>query len=104
MSGFDVKPVEDCFDGSSIYEYSVKGTIGKELILFLGSLGALDYFPEFPRPFFRVRIDNGSEIKGVFGETRFRITYSRGSKEEFKVFFEKLYADEIWNSKINTGE
>lgn len=97
MSELVITRLEDCFDGSSIFEYSVNGKVCEELIFFLGNFGKLDYFPEFPRPYFRVRIDNGSEIRGVYGETSFRITYCRKCKEVYKLFFESVYEERFLN-------
>jgi len=85
---FETQKVEDCFDGSSIFEYKVYKEIKEEFIIKLNIFGKLYYYKEFPRPFFKIKIQNGSEILGVQGECSFRVVYCKKCKEIYKDFFE----------------
>ena len=64
--------VEDCVDGSRIREIVVDQHLTPQSIRALGSLGELEYFADFPRPFFRV-ISDTYQLKGVQGTTRIRL-------------------------------
>jgi len=57
----------------------------------LGQFGTLDYYPDFPRPFFRVLTDNGAQIKGVQDELSFLVIYPKGQVEKVKEDFEKFF-------------
>ena len=67
-----IRKVEDCFDGSSVFRYRFDGRWTREAIAGLEVLGRLAYYPDFPRPFFRVRTEAGFEVKGVEGEDNCR--------------------------------
>jgi hypothetical protein len=74
MNDFESRKVEDCFDGSRIYEYRLtQRTLDEALIKSLAAIGTLEYFPKFPRPFFRVRSRDGLQLKGVQGERTFQV-------------------------------
>lgn len=60
--------VEDCFDGGTVFKYAFDRKWTAQTIRSLIDLGRLDYFPDFPRPFFRVCGKTGFQIKGVEGE------------------------------------
>lgn len=49
-----VSLIEDCFDGSFRKEIHLDQPISEPFIRYLGNMGVLQYFPHFPRPFFRV--------------------------------------------------
>ncbi len=91
MKILEVKKVEDCFDGSTIYGYSFDEKWTRETIFQLKAMGELDYFPDFPRPFFRVRGKDGLQIKGVEGEDNCRAIYPQKQKEVRKQEFENLF-------------
>lgn len=88
----NIQPVEDCFDGSSVLGYSFDEPWTKESIFRLKAMGKLDYFPEFPRPFFRLRGDGGLQIKGVQGENSCRVIFPKNEKEALRRQFENLFA------------
>lgn len=51
--------------------------VTKALIDFLGSLGNLEYYPSFARPFFRVDVPLRFILKGIEGDRRMRVVLSR---------------------------
>ncbi len=86
-----VEKLEDCFDGSVIYGYTFDVPWAYDGIAYLRRLGELDYFPEFPRPFFRLRGTAGLQIKGVEGECTCRAIFPRTGKEERIKEFEECF-------------
>jgi len=89
MNDFESRKVEDCFDGSRVYEYRlVQSTIDKAFIKSLAALGQLDYFPQFPRPFFCVRSQDGLQLKGVQDEQTFQVILPSKEQQSRKERFE----------------
>lgn len=84
--------VEDCFDGSSVLEYVFDTPWTEEDVLKLREIGEVDYYPHFPRPFFRLRARSGSQAKGVQGETTCRVILPGQRKEDAKREFEALFS------------
>ena len=74
MNGFESKKIEDCFDGSRVVEYCLlEGSVGEAFIKSLKTVGDLEYFPHFPRPFYRVLSGDGLQVKGVQDEQTFQV-------------------------------
>ncbi|MCP4155858.1 MAG: hypothetical protein GY757_49495 [bacterium] len=73
MKVLDFKHIEDCFDGSYIKEVLLDTPISADFIRHLGKLGSLQYFPDFPRPFFRIDSEKAS-LKGIQDNNTFRAT------------------------------
>lgn len=83
--------IEDCFDGSSVFEFFFEECWRRESIIALRILGEVDYFPDFPRPFFRVKKKGGLQIKGVEGERSCRVIFPSKNKEEIWMNVEKVF-------------
>ncbi len=88
----EARKLEDCFDGSQAFSYTFDEPWTEENILELASFGTLEYFPEFPRPFFRLRTARGLEVKGVGGDTQCRVIFPRTDGEEVRRDFEKHFS------------
>ena len=73
--------IQDCFDGSLEFLFVFDSAIDENFIKNFSNLGLLEYFSDFPKPFFRVRTDAGMQIKGVLGETTFRVIFPRAGGE-----------------------
>ena len=98
MRLFEIKNVEDCFDGSSVFQYWFEDRWTEDEILSLSILGKVEYFPEFPRPFFRVTGETGLQLKGVEGENNCRVILPATGKEVLrKKVFEFLKGKENLN-------
>ncbi len=74
--------VEDCFDGSSVYRYFFDSVWSPGEIRRLRRLGRLDYYPDFPRPFFRLVGPGGAQLRGVEGECSCHVVLPRQGREE----------------------
>ena len=88
MRVIDKQQIEDCFDGSSIYGYTFDEPVSREDVFSLKAVGTLDYFPNFARPFFRVRTGNGMQIKGIEGDKIIRVIYPSKDREMIMEEFE----------------
>ena len=67
--------IESCVSGTQIYLCTFFTTWTREEIARLGEWGDLEYYRDFPRPFFRLRSRNGVFIKGVQGENVCQVVF-----------------------------
>lgn len=81
MNVLQVRTVETCLDGTVRREIRLDGAVTREFIDRLGTLGRLEYFPRFARPFFRITRDGGYVIKGVEGGESFEVLYISGHED-----------------------
>lgn len=84
--------VEDCFDGSGVWEYRFETAWTRADIDLLGPLGRLEYFGDFPRPLFRVHGPAGLQIKGVEGENSCRVVFPRTNRDALRESFESVFS------------
>ncbi|MFZ3210332.1 MAG: hypothetical protein WA188_02355 [Terriglobales bacterium] len=87
-----IERLEDCFDGSSVYSYQFDQPWTRESIRQLSPLGELDYFADFPRPFFRIRGAGGLQVKGVEGLAHCRVVLPPKQGEHFRQALNELLA------------
>ena len=87
-----VEKLEDCFDGTSAYFYYFDQPWTRPAILQLAALGTLDYFADFPRPFYRLRGPGGLQLKGVEGLQHCRVIVPRHQQERFRQELEERLA------------
>ena len=80
------EPVEGCLPSAPEYRYWFSRPWRRETIGRLRALGSLDYYADFPRPYFRVRLAEGIQIRGVDGEACCRVIFvgdDPARREEF---------------------
>jgi hypothetical protein len=65
--------VESCFDGSWIKEVHLNSCITRQFIEYLAPLGAMQYFPDFARPFFKLHVETKYLLKGLEGNSVIRM-------------------------------
>lgn len=90
MKLVNIKKLEDCIDGSMIFMYSFNEKIHETLMKKLGEKGKLQYYPEFPRPFFKIITADGIQVKGIIGDDNFEVVFPRTNKQERKKNFETI--------------
>jgi len=90
MKVSETRHVEDCFDGSLIVEILFQDNITKENISAISSKGTLHYYPNFARPFFKIRVSNLYDIKGIEGNNTLRIQLKDPEKYSLKDFLEEI--------------
>jgi hypothetical protein len=95
MELIDIKKIEDCFDGSVIFEYSFDEEIKERFMKKLSEKEKLNYYPEFPKPFFKIITADGLQIKGIVGDTSLQVIYPQTDKWEKKRAFENLLRHHI---------
>jgi hypothetical protein len=69
MRVVEVRPIEDCLDGSIIREFVLDQGVDFALVERLGKVGHLRYFADFARPLFIVTAEDRFKIKGVEGSS-----------------------------------
>ena len=87
--------LEDCFDGSAVYRYRTDQPWTPEAIRSLARFGELDYFRDFPRPYFRVRSSHGLQMRGLEGECLCTVIFPRSGRDELQRSWEKFILDNL---------
>ena len=95
MNLVNIKKLEDCIDGSMIFMYSFNEKIDEALMKKLGEKGKLQYYPDFPRPFFKIVTTDGVQVKGIIGDDNFEVVFPSTNKQERKKNFETNLAKTI---------
>jgi hypothetical protein len=88
MKLIDVRKIEDCFDGGSRLEYHFDGGIAEAFMRRLAENSRLDFFPEFPKPFFKIFREDGLQVKGIIGGTDIEAYFPRSQTDAIKAEFE----------------
>ncbi len=73
MKIIDVRHIEDCFDGSYMYEVLFDTDVEPSYIEALGIEGQLQYHRNFARPFFKAVFEGRFTLKGVQGNRTVRV-------------------------------
>jgi len=68
--------LENCLDRSVVKEIQLSEPVGEVVMRRLARQGRLQYFPDFPRPYFRLDRSRTYVVQGVFGNTSVRVTFS----------------------------
>lgn len=84
----EIKKVEDCFDGSVIFKYFFSDELDEDVMRKIGEGGKLQYYPDFPRPFFKIETSAGLQIKGILGDKDIEVVFPQTGKGEKKKEFE----------------
>ncbi|HPC83234.1 MAG TPA: hypothetical protein P5234_07405 [Thermoanaerobaculaceae bacterium] len=69
----NLRDLESCLDRSEAVEVSLDQPVSEALVRRLGQAGILQYFPHFPRPYFRVDHATDWVVQGIVGSERLRI-------------------------------
>ena len=84
------KEVEECLDGVIIKELLFDEPVKETLIRHMGELGNLQYFPHFPRPFYRITKKGKFILKGVEGNSTCQVFFVNYSREIEEVIHEYI--------------
>jgi hypothetical protein len=93
--------IEDCFDGSAVYDYELSEAWTEQGARRLGSLGQFQYFADFPRPLFRLRTAAGLFVNGVAGASDCRVVLPRTNREHVQ---RELEAMLLGQDTVSTGQ
>lgn len=69
----DSRELESCLSTSEAMEIGLDEPVDEALIRRLGREGSLQYFPRFPRPYFRVDHPANWVVQGIVGAAKLRI-------------------------------
>lgn len=69
----DLRELQGCLDRSEAMEVGLDEPVTEALIRRLGQEGSLQYFPHFPRPYFRIDHASAWLIQGIVGTPKLRI-------------------------------
>jgi hypothetical protein len=101
MKLLEVHKVEDCFDGGLRLEYRFDGEIAEPFMMGLASGARLDYFPDFPKPFFKIIREDGVQIKGILGTADIEAFFPSKQKEDIKRNFDHLLLQLLKANSLN---
>lgn len=73
MRAVKIERIEECVDGSRVYRCTCEGRWTRQAIQELAGLGTLEYYGDFPRPFFRLRAREGFAMAVVEGGCSCRV-------------------------------
>jgi hypothetical protein len=88
MKLIDSKKLEDCFDGTTLFEYSFDEKIKESLIKKMGDMGRFFYYPDFLKPFYKIITSDDIQIKGIVEEKTMQVNFPQSNKEVKKKNFE----------------
>lgn len=88
MRLIEIKKLEDCIDGGVIFRYSFEKEVNEALMRRIGEKGKVQYFPEFPKPFFKIITPESIQVRGIVGDKDFEAVYPQTHKWEKKEAFE----------------
>ena len=88
MSGFKCEKTENCFSHSQTYFYMLGFKIDDAFLTALAPLGELEVKRNFRRPFFFLRLSDGTEIRGALGDDRMKASFPNTCADESRNSFE----------------
>jgi len=68
--------LENCLDHSVVKELQLSEPVGETVMRRMARHGRLQFFPDFPRPYFRLDRSRTYVVQGVFGDPSVRVTFS----------------------------
>ncbi len=71
-----VNLLENCLDSSVVKEFVVDPPADDQLMHALAEDARLLYYPNFPRPYFRIERERAYVIQGVIDSPSLRVTFS----------------------------
>lgn len=82
--------LEDCFDGTIMREVTFDVDITEAFIYYLQPRGTLQYFPDFPKPFFIFEEPSSYTLKGACGNRNARIILGKTNQKECLANFSRV--------------
>ncbi len=73
--------LEHCTDSSIVKEIRLRTPMTQQMMEALSDGAKLSYYPDFPRPYFRIEKPRAYVIQGVIGNTTFRVTLMPHARE-----------------------
>jgi hypothetical protein len=89
-----VRPLEDCLIESMNSEWELDQPLGREIMQRMAKGSRLQFYPDFPRPYFRIESPDGYVLQGVLGNTTFRATFSRQNEPQAHLSLRNLIKEQ----------
>ena len=70
-----IEKLKDCLGGKYINKFFLSEVTNETFIRSLSKYGKLNYYRDFPRPFYKLMLDKGGSIKGVEGENTLHVMF-----------------------------
>lgn len=67
---------ESCLDSAVVKSFELDGALDEATMYRLASNAKLQYFPDFPRPYFRIDRARAYVVQGIVGDRQLRVTFS----------------------------
>lgn len=94
MKIISCRKIEDCFDGSAVFNYEVSESWTADNVRCLGVLGELELFLDFPRPLFRLKTAEGLFFSCVANSATCRVVLPHTNREKVRKKIEEAFNDE----------
>ncbi|NPV02079.1 MAG: hypothetical protein HPY53_11935 [Brevinematales bacterium] len=82
--------IEDCFKETLFIDAETDRPITRDFIRFLGTKGELQYYEDFPRPFFKLTVPSRYSLKGIEGSHSIRVLLNDENSKGFEEFKELI--------------
>lgn len=92
MKIVDTRHIEDCFDGSYMYEVLFDADIEPAFIETLATECRLQYHRDFARPFFKAFFEDRFTLKGVQGNRTIRVLSYQKDLEPILMYLRHVMA------------
>jgi hypothetical protein len=89
VPSFIREKADNCFMNSMTYAYSFDGRVDDALLQKLAEFGTLDVKRNFRRPFFFLRVPDGTVARGTLGDDRIRASFPNATCEDNRAAFEE---------------
>ncbi len=76
-----IRKLEDCLDSTPAKEFELRSPVTSALMNALAEGASLQYYPHFPKPYFRIEKRHCWVIQGGIGNHTFRVTYMPDAME-----------------------
>jgi hypothetical protein len=85
-----IRELDDCLDSTIVKEFVVAPKVDEDVMRAMVDGGRLQFFPRFPRPYFRIEKERAYVIQGIVGNDRFRVTFSPSAAADTEARLRRL--------------
>lgn len=89
MNIIKMQIIDSCFKENDTYEIFINEPISYKFIQYLGEDKNFQYFPNFPKPFFKIT-DKNFIIKGVEGNNNLRVIFLENIEISSNLLIQKI--------------
>lgn len=101
MNDFDCQRVENCFSKTALFQYGLSFKIDDSFLSQFEQVGKITCYRKFPRPYFKIFLSDGTEVKGVLSDISLKVSFQPATSEKSKALFEQLLTQFIRKHLMN---